>query len=587
MPRNIPKNTILRQSNRSDRLGDIVESYNIDLSSNQGSVRTTKCKLVFDETDDSDFGSGNSGVSTIEFFDNGLAVGSGGRYWIGGNAPSDSLTQDVTGGTPSGLQTTRSSGSKFNDGIYLPSLSSVEKYTGSAWSTISGLNGSSPHITTVMDDKLYITNLYDKVGHVTSGDVLNLTGPSTLDLDLFGYTITFFESANDRIWIGVASNNNAGICWVYEWDGADEDSFTRRYTIEANGIVSGKLKDGIPYIVDTRGRLLVLSGTGFLEVDRFPVGNETFYQFESNFIAQRIHPKGMAVLGDELLINISNLKNSSTVEFFDFPAGVWAWSRETGLYHKYSPSLQPASDTGTTNLTDYGQMRFADAGPITIIDPVEPTSTDNGLVVFGLGYYADADNADSDQLMGLFTSDELDTSQKWGYFVTSKEFSAGVEDTWSKVYNVYKKLLNSTDKIVVKYRTEEDVPTEATITWSDTDTFTSTTDLSDYEEGDEVQVVQGIGSGKSAHISSISESGCTYTVNLDDTFTGATGTAIAKLSKWIKAGEITDEDEKQWKAHTITKKNISPWIQLKVAMQFTGKNELYRTRIINSPNVNE
>ena len=122
---------------------------------------------------------------------------------------------------------------------------------------------------------------------------------------------------------------------------------------------------------------------------------------------------------------------------------------------------------------------------------------------------------------------------------------------------------------------------------TDTDTITSTVDLSGFAEGDEMQVVQGTGGGKSAHISSISESGGTYTVNLDDTFTGATGTSVALFSKWIKAGEITSTDEKQWKALSTPKQNQAPYMQVKVGIQSTGKNELYKIRAVSTNNVNE
>lgn len=592
---NIPKNVILKQSNRSDILGDIVESYNIDLNSNLGSIRTTKAKLVYDENDDVDFGNNNQGVSTIEHTGSIITVASGGFFWQGGTAPSDSLTQDATSGTPSDLQTSRSSGTKFNGGIYVPGLTSLRKFKSSAWTNITSptLDGTSPHICTTLGNNLYVTNLFDKVGSLNTSDVLSLSGTATLDLGLEGYSITWIEGANDRIWIGVSSTGNDGVCWVYEWDGETTNTPTRRYTVTANGVVSGKVKDGIPYIVDTRGRFMALSGGVFIELARFPIGNDTFENFDSTVISGVIHPKGIGILGDEILINISNLKNSSTVEFFDFPAGVWAWSINTGLYHKYSPSIQPVADIGTTNLTDYGQMRIGEIGPLSVIDPINPSSTDNGLVIFSAGYYPDADDATTDQVYGLFTSDELDTSQDWGYLITSKQFSSSVSDNWQKVYSVYKNLLNATDKIVVKYRTEEDTPIEINLTWVTTSQFTTTSDLSAtltrFGKGlkDEVQVKQGKGSGKSAHISSITESGGTYTVNLDDTFIGVTGTAIAEVSQWVKAGEITNSNKEQFKGLTFSDRAIGPWSQVKVGLQFTGKNELYKLRIINKPNVKE
>ena len=60
-------------------------------------------------------------------------------------------------------------------------------------------------------------------------------------------------------------------------------------------------------------------------------------------------------------------------------------------------------------------------------------------------------------------------------------------------------------------------------------------------EGYEVQVIQGTGSSKTAHITRIDNHNTYYTVTLDDTFTGVTGTAKAVIQRWIKCGEISNQ----------------------------------------------
>ena len=42
----IPKNTILKSKGLGDTIGDIIESFNLDLSENYGAIRTTRTKKV-------------------------------------------------------------------------------------------------------------------------------------------------------------------------------------------------------------------------------------------------------------------------------------------------------------------------------------------------------------------------------------------------------------------------------------------------------------------------------------------------------------------------------------------------------------
>jgi hypothetical protein len=92
-------------------------------------------------------------------------------------------------------------------------------------------------------------------------------------------------------------------------------------------------------------------------------------------------------------------------------------------------------------------------------------------------------------------------------------------------------------------------------------------------------VLQGTGSGKCAHIISVTGSG-TYTVTLDEPFTGVTtGTAKARVQNWIKLLTVSDQGSESKK--TTTGK-ASERIQFKVCMQFTGEDELHELILINN-----
>jgi len=142
-----------------------------------------------------------------------------------------------------------------------------------------------------------------------------------------------------------------------------------------------------------------------------------------------------------------------------------------------------------------------------------------------------------------------------GYFITPKFESQYIEDTWQKLYVKHKPLLVD-ESFVVKYKSTQkrNVPFSSlrgTVssrhigTWSDTDTFTTTADLSDVEVGDEIELTAGVGAGHIAHVSSISSLSGTYTVNLDEAFPFAVASDVFyfNVDKWTKLETITSSSQ--------------------------------------------
>lgn len=601
---NIPSQSRrMSQDNKNPFNGNIAESFNLDLTSNRGKIGVTRTKKVADVMASSSVTQmvANINQANGNLFYFGAEVGIDGIYQGGATAFSSTFVRD-------------SSSADFSSGdsdLHINNATVYASESGSVWysqitsfgtwTEISSpaLDTSSPHLLTSLGDNTYVTNLDYKIGKISSSNVLTLTGTGTLDLGMEGYTITVLMSGLDRVWVGLSSlqNGQFGTTYIYEWDGESENSVSQRYEIDASGLICGVIKDGIPYVLDTNGRLLKYSGASFTEVARLPYKNGEIMQgFNTNtFNLRAIHPRAITVDQDEILINISNLVQSDTTSYWaDFPSGVWAYSEENGLYHKYSTSYQAVADTGTTNMTDWGQMRVAQAGAIFVHDAIENTSQsgEGGRVIFSQRYFnssnTSTDSADVDvsYLTSIFANDTKENTQKWGYFVTPEIHTTDVEEAWSKVYAKFKPFLNSTDKVVVKYRTEVKEKITGDISWVNTQTILTSANLSTIEQGDEVQIIQGIGSGKSFHIQSITNNGSSYTITLDDSFAGATGTAVAQFSNFKKAGEIQYASPmKQWKEFAINKDTHSPVAQFKVCMQFTGKNELYGITINSNKNI--
>lgn len=123
-----------------------------------------------------------------------------------------------------------------------------------------------------------------------------------------------------------------------------------------------------------------------------------------------------------------------------------------------------------------------------------------------------------------------------GYFITPRLYSSNIEDSFPKLY-IKTKPLNTDDEIVIKYKVVDKVDYPIglrdtttiggwTGTWTDTNTFTTTRDMSRVVAGEEIEIIAGVGAGFLAHISSISEAGGTYTVNLDESFIWAAASDI-------------------------------------------------------------
>lgn len=604
-----PNNKRFFQDNKNQFNGNIKETFNIDFKLDRGKVSPTRTKKVSDFVYSVPAGTaeiyaitqGGSipivfGVDTTE---KGVYRGDTNTFLFSSfsqialSAPeADSSVSDFTIANGQGYVTTDTSFWHAESNGLLN------------WTEVSSpaLSSGYPHLLTSLGSKVYVTNLDYKVGYINTSNVLTLSGDNTIDLAIAGYTITVFMAGLDRIWIGVSSTstNQNDKCFIYEWDGASSQ-VSQQYEIDAPGLLCGVIKDGVPYVVDARGRILTYAGSTFKEVARFPLEDgEHFDGYTSTNLAGRsIHPRGITVDQDEILINVSNrLHNSDNSESYwgNFPSGIWAYSEENGLYHKLSASYQAPGDTGTTNMTDYGQYRVLRGGAIFVQDAATSLqkSGEGGRIVFSQIYFTGSEDTNvtfSDGYnMGLFTDDTKDDTQKYGYIVFSDLISDNIVDTWQKIYVKYKKLINSTDAIVVKYKSEESRPTVISGTWTSSTEFFTTDNISSYAVGDEIQVIQGQGSGKAAHIVTLTDEGGGQTlVKLDEDYANVanSGTFKAYIDNWIKAGSAEYTDGSQYKGFTLSKENTSPILQVKICMQFTGKNRFYGAKIINKNLINE
>lgn len=122
-----------------------------------------------------------------------------------------------------------------------------------------------------------------------------------------------------------------------------------------------------------------------------------------------------------------------------------------------------------------------------------------------------------------------------GYMITPKIYSRDVTNNYDQFTMKWSPFTSDIDKIIIKYRTVDDMvdvvnlSSNYSITWTSTTTFTTTgTVWADASVGDEVEILQGAGGGLLAHITAISSLAGTYTVTLGDSYPDYTSGDIGK-----------------------------------------------------------
>lgn len=577
------------QLNRGDELGNIWASFGLDFQENLGAIRLARKMVVNADSTDS----ANLGMPTaFEFFDGKWIAICGTRVYRGADeqATSPITTEDTNTGALTDYSPFCSDLKAFNNKLWTTSVDKLmsKDSNGSAtgsWTKRDDIGDSSTsgysHQMTYLKNfnRLYYIDTATAISSIDSlNNIANVDGNYFLDVGSGVGALHCMDASDSEIWIGTtrALNNfnqtSQGTgCSILLWDGISSQP-SREFKIDAQSIMAIKVIGGIPHVVDSNGRILKFSGTDFVEIARFPFKkNLPRGAATSNYTRGKfIHFNGMAVTeNNTVLFNISGVLDNLTYQE-NIPSGIWELDLSTGnLTHKHSFHLKKI----TGDLTDYGQNSVYSVGAIkSIWGTMTTTITGRVSIMAGAEVYTNATQTKKAVFIDYPYGTANQEYQKRGYFVTTFMQADDIADKWAKVWTTYKRLLNDTDKIVFKYRLEEEAPIYVNITWTSGNTFTTTTDLTSYV-GAEVEVLQGGNSGACPHITNVSGSG-TFTVAIDETLASTSGTATARVQHWKKIlPEITgriNSYEKMPIAETNTQ------IQIKCCMSFTGDNEFHK-----------
>ena len=206
--------------------------------------------------------------------------------------------------------------------------------------------------------------------------------------------------------------------------------------------------------------------------------------------------------------------------------------------------------------------------------------TDSGALPFFLGAKVHPNDLTATRVNVLNMAVPIMSNR--GYFVLGKEQTPNLQESWHGVVVKYSKLKDQ-DKIIVKVKTKDresvivgspslfatSAYSGESVTWDSTGlVFNTAADLTGVEEGDEVHVFAGPGSGESAHIVSITgDVDAGWEVTLDEKIRGVVSSRVSCVSidKWKKIGTITADDTDGVKQ--LGDGGFGPSLEIKVEMR--------------------
>jgi len=474
-------------------------------------------------------------------------------------------------------------------------LRSLSSPNGGVWSDRATVNTGLNHKLLYFKkrDRVYFTDQtvksMDEAYNISTSGNYTLLGANTTG-------IIDMKNTSQYIWFAVKTEgtfDQQGAVW--QWDGLSAQ-LTEVFKIPGARsvviIVVDPTRD-LPFAMSDKGILYEWNGASFSEAQfgRLPYKYNILPYMGADPAGTQnndrfVHPNGSfyTTWGTlRFLINGLNMDSGAT-QNENLPSGIWEWHKDFGFIHIGSLSYDPIS----TAITDFGQEQLSRVGALSDMNVPSVTAGRDGTFLAGATYFTNATATAS----AIFYDNSNDTIQKKGYMVTDWWESNEVADKWSSFWSVYRRFLVTSDSITVKWRSIEEAPISATITWINTTSFTvlnSAIDVSAYwtsGTGGEVEILRGTGGALCAHITNAVNTAGTWTVTIDETATGVTtGTAIARFQKWTKAFTATGTATPANFAPFAMGENSEPRIMVKICFTFTGQGEFYKGIVASNEDV--
>jgi hypothetical protein len=223
------------------------------------------------------------------------------------------------------------------------------------------------------------------------------------------------------------------------------------------------------------------------------------------------------------------------------------------------------------DIVDYGAAYSSKSGAIALWGTSTRAYRD---VIFGGRYL---DSALTSQISLCSTVPSLESR---GYFVTPKIYSAEVTDVQQKIFCKHRPL-DTNDKIIFKIKTKErfglpiTTATSGSFNWTSDNEGYTTFDLSEaqtaFDAGDdlEIEFIAGMGAGQMVKVTSMSESGGTYALILEESVVGASAGLKSHfvIDTWTLLGEVNYTNQLLDGVLEIPVAKIGKWSQFKVELR--------------------
>ena len=499
------------QSNDGDYNGNIWSTFNIDLDSDPGTIKTSKklTKAVGFDTISS------SVVQALQIHD--------GYYYI---ATNDDVYRCDVNDDPR-VEANWSSVSSFDgddlgfetdmtsfEGQLLVSLgTNIAAYISTVdddWWTTGARSGTAltanlPHIMDVLRsgrDTLFITD-GSKIRYYNG-----VSGGTIVEIDSL-LTASCMTPSLDRMWVGSYTEvgNHASVFEVAvgATNTLGDPAYNQSYEVDGRVCLTMWTYRNTPFVITERGYIQAFNGASFETVAQFPWANDSTVMkgcnpgnVQDSSTSRAIHPKGARVKGRYcyIMVDTTDGFNSGAKINDRSPSGVWVLDMQTySLTHRYA----------LTDKTDqFGQQVLTRSGPVLI------TNTNQTRIMVG-GAVDSQDGADNDEAVWM----ESDITNQ-GYLVTTRHESNSIADAFESVY-VKADTLDTDETVTLKYKdvTIPNFPLSIEdVFWLSPNQFTTTNALTNVEEGDEVEITRRDHSGELCNITKI-EGTTTKTVTVD------------------------------------------------------------------------
>lgn len=354
----LPINTQYSQLNKSDVLGDIWYTRNID-ATEQGYLKlSSRAVSLFNEKDTGNvrlplaFGRGSEFANSIDY----AITQSGTRgYWL--TLLPTSITLNVDSGTGVPTLTNDSHGVWFRNLWHV--TDDTELYSKASIPDTATYTARSASLTSGKAHPLEVFRNRDTIcvgnGNTVKQFDNSYSASTTLTLPT-DYEVVKLAYSNYQMGVltvlsdSAVNQNQEAVFFV--WDGAST-SATQGVTLGSDAGIAVVPYKGSWVVLTRTGVLKYFTGGGWQTLHSLPF----FYKkliwgltsaFGVGFSSAR-NALGdvMSVEGDLIYFNFNGLLNSYGIKNQQYlpnnPGGILCYDPEVGMYHRYSPSISPAS----------------------------------------------------------------------------------------------------------------------------------------------------------------------------------------------------------------------------------------------------